>query len=304
MTNRRMTTQTEIWTIMAILGPVLFYSKGCWLEALVATAVVSVVVFFLHRFGQHWCGPIYSAVQALWLSIYLSQMLSYSAMCWPTGERSFPVVPLVLLILAAVSVTKGEKETGNGICVLFWVAVSLLGFVVISGFSNIDLPEPSTDCQFNNIRILPILLLPATVMFDREKGRITLILFSFVLVVTSVAFWIDGTLTYQLAMKTVWPFYESAKSVQFLETAKRFESLVSVGITICNYALYSFLLKSIACIGEKFNRRNFSITAGTVVSGGLTLIGVVIPPVYLIIFSLILWVILPLFGAVNIKKNE
>lgn len=305
MLNNKVTVlQMAIWIISAVAGPILYYSNGNWFGLFPISVALSLLTGLAVCYGRHWEGPVYNFVQFLWIGILLSQFLIYSAKCWPTGEKAFPIVPLTLLILSGISATKGNKNAVNGISVIFWISLLLLGGVIAAGIENIKLEFLQPNKREIPPYIILALLLPAAVGFIKcEKSNIL----PFAVVpffVTAVSLWIAGSLSPELSEIISWPFYEAAKSVELFSVAKRFESLVSVGVTLCNYCLYSLLFCAAASIGEKCGKKREAIIATVGISATLMLLGFRIDPIISTVISMILWVILPLFGMLKKKEKE
>lgn len=303
MTDRKITTvQLNIWIITAIIGPIIFYSDGNWMGALLYSVPILMLVWIAMRFGAHWDGIIYNVLQCFWLCIVLSQFLGYSADCWPTGERTFPVVPLILLALAAATALKGSKCTAGGISVLFWFAVFLLGIVLAAGVPEMDANFLAPSQDTISLQMMLVLLLPATAGFlsgvKTEKRPFIVV----VVLAVAVPMWISGILSPAIAGAVKWPFYEGAKSVQLFDVAKRLESLVSVGVTIGNYALYSLILCEIRNIGDKFQMGREAVIIASGISASLMLLKVVINPAISVVICFVLWVLLPLLGVLKRKE--
>ena len=298
------TTQQNIWIVTAVIGPIIFWSDGNWPGVLIWGAGISLLCWCAVRYGRHWSGVIYNIVQCLWLSVVLSQVLPYSAECWPTGERTFPVVPLALLALAAVSALKDSKATAGGISVLFWVAAFLIGIVLAAGVPELNSGYLLPQKNGIGAQIILVFLIPAAAGFLHREKTVNL---PFVLVVVlgaAVAVWISGILSPKIAGTVQWPFYEAAKSVQLFDVAKRLESLVSAGVTVGNYALYSLLLCSIRNIGDKFHKGREAVVISAGISASLMLLELIIDTEILVIVCLILWLFLPLLGVIQKKRNE
>ncbi len=285
-----------------MLGPILYYTKGNWFDVLPVAIILSLAAGIAVRFGRHWDGVIYNIVQLIWISVLLSQLLAYSADAWPTGERTFPVVPLTLLLLAAASALKGTNATANGMSILFWMSLFLLGIVAIAGIWNMEWEYLYPHRQGIDGNMLLIFLLPGAAGFlSANKYRIKTSFF-IALMGSCVSAWIAGILSPAIAEQVAWPFYEAAKNVELFDVAKRFEALVSAGITMCNYGLYSLLLCAAARIGEKFGKRKEAVIGGVGISASLLLLGLSIQPEISAIFCAVLWVVFPLLG--RLKKNE
>lgn len=302
--NKYSALPIDVWLITAIAGPLLYYSKGNWTEVLAIALVLSLLTWCAVRFGRHWGGPVYAFIQVLWISILLSQLLDYSARCWPTGERTFPVVPLTLLFMAAISVFKGSRAVTSGMSIIFWISLFLIGIVTIAGLPNVNVQYLHPTEQEISAELMIVFLIPGAVGFFEQKkcGNRYFVLIT--LIAVAISMWICGSLSAEVAKQHSWPFYEAAKSVQLFNVAKRFESLVSVGVTLCNYALYSLLLCSVESIGGRFNRRKEAIICAVGLSASIMLLGWSINPAISVFICLILWVILPFLGLLNKKERE
>ncbi len=287
-----------------MLGPILYYVKGNWADVLLAAIVFGLIAGIAVRFGSHWDGLAYNVIQLLWISVLLSQLLGFSADSWPTGERTFPVVPLVLLFLAAASALKSTNAAANGMSILFWMGLFLLGIVVAAGIWDIKAEYLYPKPQGIEGNMMLIFLIPAVTGFiitDKSSIRTSLCI---ALTAAVISVWIAGILSPGIAEQEPWPFYESAKNVALFNVAKRFEALVSAGITICNYGLYSLLLCAIGEIGEKLGRRREAVIGGVGISASLLLLGLTIRPEVSAVFCIVLWVVFPLLGLMKKNKNE
>jgi hypothetical protein len=147
--NKITSAQLTVWIITALIGPIVFFSKGNWLYTFVAAGIFALLNWVVVRYGRHWEGPIYAFIQVLWISVLLSQIVAYSAQCWPTGQQTYPVIPITMLVLAALSASKGDKSATNGMSVLFWVAAALIGSVIFFGIGNIQIRNliPNSICM-------------------------------------------------------------------------------------------------------------------------------------------------------------
>lgn len=296
--------QLGIWMITAAVGPLIYYTDGNWAGTLLWGTGISLMIWGAMRFGSHWDGIIYNAVQCLWLAVVLSQFLSYSADCWPTAEKSTPIVPLVLLMLATISAARDWKFAASGISVLFWIMLFLLGIVLLAGVPNLKGEYLAIGTNEIKASVLFSLLLPAAASFmPCRKVKISPLIMVAV-IGTVIAIWVSGILSPNIASQVQWPFYEASRSVQLLNVAKRLEALTSAGVTIGNYALYSMLLRSARSIGDKFQKGKETLVIIAVISATLSLLEIVVAAEILILGSLILWIILPLFHILKRKENE
>ncbi len=293
--------QLNIWIITATIAPIIFYCDGNWVGTILWSIPIGFLVWCAMHFGQHWGGGIYNVVQCLWLSVVLSQLLGYSAECWPTGERTFPVVPLVLLMLATATSLKGSKCTASGISVLFWVMAFLLGVVVAAGVPELNGNYFVASADPISAPMMLALLLPSAAGFlvKEKTGKLSIV--TVVVSSVSIAIWISCILSPEIAESVKWPFYEAAKGVQLFDVAKRLESLVSAGITVGNYALYSLLLCGVRDIGDRFQKGIEAVITATGISASLVLLNVVVDPAISVVVCFVLWIFLPLLGIM--KRN-
>lgn len=302
--NKITSAQLTVWIITALIGPLVFFSDGNWIYTLMTACLTGLLNWIAVRFGEHWDGPIYAIVQTLWLSVLLSQIATYSADCWPTGQQTFPVIPLTVLALAGSSAIKGDKNTANGISVLFWVVSALIGAVVLFGFGNVEISNLQPRIQMLDAKMLLVCILPAVAGF-LNKERCSAIPFVAVAAIAGgIALWIAGTLSPQIAEQLTWPFYDAAKSVQLLDIAKRFEALVSVGVTVGNYALYSMLFCAVGTISKPLGHERGIIVVTGSIAVVLMLSGFRIAPTISVIISVVLWMLFPLLGLLKPKKKE
>lgn len=305
MQNNKVTAlQMGIWNVAAVAGPTLYYANGNWFSFLPFVVVLCMITGAAVCYGRHWEGPVYHFVQFLWIAVLLSQFLGYSANCWPTGEQTFPIVPLALLFLSAISASKGNKNTADGISVVFWLSILLLGIVIVSGIQNLKLEFTRPNRGEIPNYIILALFLPAAGGFIKREEHSILPFIAIGILAICTSLWIAGSLSPETAELTSWPFYEASKSVELFDVAKRFESLVSVGITLCNYCLYSLLLCASASIGEKYSKRKEAVIVAVGISACFMLVGFTVNPIILSIITLLLWVIFPLLGLLKKKEKE
>ena len=302
--NKITSAQLTVWIVTALAGPLVIFSDGNWVATLFAAVVIGVLNWAAVRYGRHWDGPVYAFVQVLWIALLLSQIAAYSADCWPTGKQTFPVIPLTMLALAGLSAIKGDRNAANGISVLFWIVSALLGAVIILGIGDMEFSYLKPKTQTLETVILLVLIFPATAGFLNKERCAAIPFVAVAAMAVGISLWIAGTMSPQIAEQRKWPFYDAAKSVQLLDIAKRFEALVSVGVTVGNFALYSMLLCSVGTITKPFGREKGMIISTGIIAAVLMLSGFYIDPAVSAIISGVLWLFLPLLGLLRPKKKE
>lgn len=295
--------QLAAWLFVAISAPLIqLVGKHGWLTSLVAGAVLLGLCWLVTAL------PASKIVQKKWFCLLqlivvvlvTAELSKWSVDSWPTGT-DFPVVPLTLLALAVFSALHGASVASRVPSVLFWFLAILYGIVLAAGSKNIKAQWLDPSWELPEASLLLTLLLPAAaVLLPREKGRAMQFAFPVIfLFLTAAALWTVGTISPNVAGEVAWPFYESSKSLSLLGVAERFESLVSVAMTLGYFSLYSLLLSAAGSMGENLKP---GWGKGAVIGCGLaaavlTLLMIHTAQGLLVIITLIAWCFLPLFGG-------
>lgn len=298
------------WLLCAISAPIAqVAAEGPWLTVL-AVAMGSLVlcwcVLMLHE-GKCIEKKWYCIVQLLFLSVAAAVFAGWSAYCWPTGN-AYPVVPLVLLVLAAFSAWDGANTASRVGGVLFWLMALLFAVVLVGGAGDAKLtymvPEWGK-CS----RLLPfVLLLPVVTSFIPRQGATvytgTLYIIAGLAVIVPLL--TAGTLSQKVAQTVAFPFYEYSKSLSLFGVAERFEAFVSVALTMGYYSLLSLLFSAAGHLGEavKAGEGRRSIAACAVSAAALMGVLPQIPEAWMGCFAVIFWGILPCITVKTIKKKK
>lgn len=292
--------QMGVWLVTAFAGPIIYFADGNWLYMLVLGSILSLLCYLAVHYGRHWKGKTYAVAQLLWVTVLLSQLAPYSAKCWPTGENVFPIIPLTLLFLAGCAAVNGVKGAANGMGVLFWGAALLLCAVILSGVGDIKGDWLFPQYQFPQEAILLVFLLPA--LPGLLGIGVNKVYAALPVLAAGISAWIAGSISPALSEQVDWPFYEAAKSAQLLDVAKRFEALVSVGVTIGNFALYAMLFSAAYQMGENFGRGRDAVFLSGTLASLLMLFRVTLPMGVLIVGSFVFWIWLPLLSLIKISQ--
>lgn len=295
--------QLAAWLFVAVSAPLVqLVGKSGWLPALAAGAVCLGLCWLVTALParkitqQKW----FCILQLLIITLVTAEFGRWSVDSWPTGT-DFPVVPLTLLALAVFSALHGASGASRVPSVLFWFLAILYGIVLAAGSENVKVEWLTPSWELPEEGLLLTLLLPAVaVLLPREKGKAMHFVFPVILLLlTAAALWTVGTISPEVAAEVSWPFYESSKSLSLLGVAERFESLVSVAMTLGYFSLYSLLLSAAGSMGENLKP---GWGKGAVISCGiaaavLTLLMIHTAQGFLVIITLIAWCFLPLFGG-------
>lgn len=295
--------QLAAWLFVAISAPIIqLVGRNGWLAA-AATGTVCLGLCWLvtamperQITQQKW----FCILQLPVIVLVAAEFAMWSVDCWPTGT-DFPVVPLTLLTLAVFSALHGATVASRVPSVLFWFLAILYGIVLVAGSKNIRVQWLTPTWELPEYGLLLTLLLPSVaVLLPREKGKPMQLVFPVILLfLTASTFWTVGTISSGVAAEVSWPFYESSKSLNLLGVAERFESLVSVAMTLGYFSLYSLLLSAAGSAGEciKTGWGKGTVIACGIATAALTLLMIHTARGLLVIITLITWCFLPVFGG-------
>lgn len=290
------------WLLTALFAPLAHFSGDSWLAVLLAGVICCCALALL----PHYEGAVVSSkglclVEYIWALLLLSRFAPLSAQYWP-GRGSGVVIPAVLLLLAAYANANRPSRVAG---VLFWVLAAGLVPIIIAGGKDVDprwlLPR---DMDLS-LLLIPALLTPFAARFLPTQHRegwgwypwITLLGVTLCLIT-------NGVLSHQVASADPTPFRQLSRSLT-IGSASRFESLVSVLITMGWFGLYSLLLRIANVLGYK---AGITITENSYVNAvvvyALSYI-TAISDLLLTVVTIILWVLLPfVHGKIKSKKTE
>lgn len=237
-----------------------------------------------------------------WLILLLPTVLSQTAACWPQAKHT-PTIPLVLLLLAAVSAEKGAARAGASV---FWLICLLLAGVLGAGVRELEptwlLPEPNMPEPLS----CAVFLLPALAGFMTEDRPQTGWIAAVGLIGTIMSAFVVGGISPGLARGNQGAFYLYSKSLTLFGTAKRLEALASVLLTISWFCLLSWLLSAAGAAAENVRKGwGASFTRlGAVLGASLLLLGWKMPDLATLGGSLLLWIGVPLLFQKNLEKRE
>lgn len=290
------------WLTVAMSAPLAHFSGGSWLGLLALEAACLGVCGLLPRGVQDVKNSrIVCCVEVVWTAVLLSQLIPASAGYWP-GEKSEIIIPTALLALGAYSCGKRPSRVAG---VLFGVLVIMYIPVVAAGVKDVELRWLVPKSMAVSVWLVPVLLLPATGRFltgadDGGKWNFGILLFG-------VALWMltTGVLSPAVEEQVQTPFRELSRSLT-IGAASRFESLISVVVTLGWFALASYLIHCGAHFGEGLGvSKNLSSWLIALASFLMLLWDVRIKPEIAAGFAAFAWIILPvLWSKKTWKKRE
>ena len=299
--------QLTAWLAAALIPTVIQITGGTsWLSVLLICAATLPCVWLRWRFGAEPTGKVNAVVQIALLTVVLTTACRASAQSWPSGAP--PFIGITLLSLAAWSVSKGISATARVSCVLFWFVLVLYLILLGAGMKDVKpqwLSPGKGDVEaFGCV----LLLTPAVAGIhlnkkENLKPRLLLISAFGILAAAITA----GVLSPEVAARKENAFYEMSRSLNLLGQARRFEAVLSAGMTAGWFALLSLYLSVCADLSEKLHcgwGKWGSFGAAAVTAGGV-LCEVHIPGLLLLVLCAVFWVLIPLLTqGIVIKKKS
>lgn len=299
--------QLSAW-LFAGTAPVLIQilSGSSWLWIGIAGAISLLLTVCVWRSGWEpakWQCP----VLYLYLSVLLGQMLTYTAQSWPVGDND-PAVPLILLLLGAWSAQKGPSAAARVGAVLFWAVLILYLAVLGAGVKDIQWNWLMPRWNMPDEMGIAVFLLPAASVCLLGSNRKTGIRLALPAVFVFVAALITaGVLSPAVAERTPNAFYEMSRSINLLGVARRFEALISAGMTVGWFALISLVLTCCGVLAQKIlqGQGRSGLWLSALTAAGMKLCGLHIQGWILLLFGAAFWVGIPVLtqGLEKRKKS-
>lgn len=299
--------QLSAWLFTG-LTPVMIQILGgsAWLWIGIAGIIGGVAVFFVWRSGwepKRWQCPLL----IFYIIIVLGQLVSDAAGSWPVGN-SYPAVPLILLGLAAWSAQKGPSAAARVGAVLFWFVLIMYLVVFGAGVKDVRFEWLKPQWEMPDELGLLLFLIPAAAACLLRPGNVwgpRLILptvFTLCAVLITV-----GVLSPAVAEKVDSAFYEMSRSINLAGVARRFEALISAGMTVGWFALLSLFLTACGALFQRFLEGwgKVGVWIGALSSAAWMLCGLHISEWFLLIAAAVFWVAMPILtqGLEKIKKS-
>ena len=300
--------QLTAWLTAAILpGAIQLTAGASWLGVLLASLICLLCTCLVWRWAADSNGKLISLLQWLLLAAVLSALCQKAPRSWPQGGHK--AVSLILLALALWSAWKGPSASARVGCVLFWFILLLYLILLGAGIKEIEPRWLIPGRQEVNSLGCILLLTPAAASIHLNKRAACkprlLLITAFC---TAAAMVTAGVLSPQVAASKENAFYEMARSLNLLGQARRFEAVLSAGMTVGWFSLLSLYLSLCAkwAEGIRCGWGRPGMIAAALVSAGSLLSGLSVPPLLLLILAAVFWVLLPLCarGINRIKKSK
>ncbi len=298
------------WLLTAVCIPAIALSGGCRWAAVLPAAACGLIGFCVLRL----CGENLPAsrpvclLQWVWLSVYLGSIAARSADSWEHGD-TYPVIPGILLLLAAFSARSGAKKAANAGAILFWPAALILGIVFGAGTSGLKAEWMAPAWGAPDPELLPLLLLPCLAVFLPGGGArgVAWLPLAAAAVAAAAALWIGGSLSPSVAEEARSPLIFYSKSISLFGVAERFEAVISCVLTVGWFAMFSLVLSTAGTMADRL--RPGLGQWGVWICAGLALAQMLlpleVPPLFSAAVSLTLWAAVPLMEtAVKLCRQK
>lgn len=192
-------------------------------------------------------GGILLALYWIFIVLLLGYAARQSVGSFPQDE-GMPVVPLALMVIAAVTAAKGRGAVCRFGGILFLFVTALLGITLVFAARDISLAKLAPVGAYED-SILPftIFLLPASALFlrdgisRRDSNYLPWFLMLLVLAL-AISLVCIGSLGLELAEKEAHPFWFVSRSISVLGVMERFEAVVSSMLAMSFCTLLACLL--------------------------------------------------------------
>lgn len=295
MNNQLSGRQMLLWSLAAVSAPLAIYAgDSSWEWTLIVGILCTCVVIVTLKLGEANRSLILRLVQLAGLAVEAGTFAKDISACW--GQDGM-VMPLTLIVLAALSAEGGAERAGRVSCTIAWIVAILYVIVLAAGTKNLDIHRINPDGKGNRM-LIPTFLVPALfVTLPYRKGKVKYWLLVDALFAAVISLWCAGTGCGEPTSSISVPIYEYSRSLNLLGVAERFEAVTSVALTLGMFCLLSMLL----CAAETL-MNNGAILAGV----GAAIVTALAPgnAAGLTIITLICWVGIPIFtGIKNNRKN-
>ena len=301
--NKLGAAQLWAWTAVAVSAPAAQFAAGSnWTGTVLTALLCGILIWIGDRVlpENPEYGKFGGAILWLWNSLAVSQVMGFTAGCWPEGETTV-FLPICLAVLAAASVYDGALRGARVGATVLWLTAILYLLVVVAAVKEIQIcwlrPESP---ESNPALATGLLTIPASLALREEKGRGAGWIAGILIFPVVISACVSGVLSPDRA-SGVNGFYELSRSLSLFGMIKRFEALVSVAMTVGWFCLMSLLLAGAA---RQSREKGFGTVSAAAAAIVLFLLEVKISAFVWILGAVGVWILLPLALRKKARKNE
>lgn len=303
--------QLLAWIFVAMTAPITQLLAGYnWIYLLIVGAVCTVMVWWALHLTENCVMPKwFLGAQVLWLAAAIAVFSEFTGKSWPMGREN-PVIPVVLLILACWSASRGAEMAARVTGVLFFLMVIGYGLILSFGLSQTHWDTLLPDGEGIGWYGVIVLLIPgAALCIPRESlGKKGTWLFALPLFAGIVSMIVGSVLPFAISSKAANPFYEMCRSIKVMGIAGRLEALVCAMVTVGWFSLLSLLFSGIGSGCERIVPGKSQAVMWIVLGAEIIFVFLNVPIKAWIaaVLSALLWIMLPIAtkGIERIKKSK
>lgn len=300
-------SQLSAWLFAAMTPVLIQYLAGeswVWVTVLGVTGLTLCVP--LWRWGwsdRHW----QSVLALIYTILAIGSLLHRCHESWPRGD-SYPAVPLMVLALSTWAAQKGIAAAARVGAVLFWAVLLMYLVVFGAGVRNVQLRWLQPQWSFPDALGLLVFLIPAAAAcLLKPEGAWSARLAMPVVFVIAASCITVGVMSVPVARGAEDAFYEMSRSISLGGVAKRFEAVISAGMTVGWFAVTTLLLSVCGALTQKIctGWGRAGVWLGAVGAAGWLLCGLHIPGWMMLAGGVLFWVVIPvLTQGLGLRKKS
>lgn len=291
--------QLWTWAAVALTGPLAQFAGSCsWDWVAVLGIGCGAICWMLHRLAHgvdRWPKWL-CAAEFLWAAFMAGMAASWSGYCWDASSAR-PVVPLTLILLASCASWGGAERGSRVSCVLSWFLTLLYAVILAAGCRDLKANWMKPGWE-GSLILIPIFLTPAVAIYlPRKKGMGAAASLGVISAfAVAISLWSVGALSMDVAAQAQPAFYEFSKSLSLFGVAERFESFVSVAMTMGYFSLFSMLISAAGHLAEHIRQGwgKGGVVAAAVTAGGVCVFLRKVQTAGIATGCLFLWIAVPL----------
>lgn len=291
-----------------------------WFWALLTAAVTALViaaVALLRRrcgqglseaLGKHPVGKVLLILTLVWQLLALGYFGRLLCGSYPEGD-TFPLVGLLLLLLASFAAAKGTAVPARVGAISFFFLIIIYGIVLAFGVPQVRVQwlAPVTQPQW---ALLPLSLAPVCAFYAADRctdgGKLLRWLLGGLVLAAAAAAVTAGRLSPAIAAAEPFPFYTMTKGISVFGTMERFEALISAAMTAGGFCLLGLLcMASTRIMGAVHSKlRVVAAPVNFFVGGAAIWVSAWIPETVFAVGTAIFWGVVPVSALFLARRKK